>query len=44
MSKVWTREELTALTKEQFEALSPEEQQEVITQGRAGIAQRLLTL
>jgi len=33
--RTWTREELTALTQEQFNALTAEEQQEVLTQGRA---------
>ena len=33
--KTWTREELTALTPEQFNALSPEEQLEVKKQGKA---------
>ena len=35
MSKIWTREELTALTTEQFNALSAEEKAEVLAQGRA---------
>ena len=34
MSKTWTREELTALTNEQFNALTTEEKSEVIKQGR----------
>lgn len=33
--RTWTREELTALTTEQFNKLSPEEQQEVRQQGEA---------
>ena len=32
--RTWTREELTALTKEQFDELSKEEQQDAIRQGR----------
>jgi len=35
MSKTWTREELAALTNEQFNVLTPEEQAEVLKQGRA---------
>lgn len=35
MAKQWTREELTNLTKQQFESLSQEEQFEVKKQGRA---------
>ena len=35
MSKQWTREELTNLSSEAFEALSQEEQLEVKKQGRA---------
>lgn len=35
MNKIWTREELTALTMEEFEKLTPEEQIEVRAQGRA---------
>ena len=34
MSKQWTREELTNLSNEQFQALSQEEQIEVRKQGR----------
>jgi len=33
--RTWTREELTALTTEQFNNLSPEEQLEVRQQGEA---------
>jgi|DEB0MinimDraft_10_1074344.scaffolds.fasta_scaffold744687_1 hypothetical protein len=33
--KTWTRQELTDLTMEQYNALSPEQQLEVRTQGRA---------
>ena len=33
--KTWTRQELTDLTQEQFDALSAEEQQEVLSQGKA---------
>ena len=35
MAKTYTREELTNLTPEQFNALSKEEQNQVIAQGRA---------
>jgi len=35
MAHIYTREELTALTNEQFNALSKEEQDEVLKQGRA---------
>ena len=33
--RTWTREELTALTPEEFKALTTEEQEEVRRQGRA---------
>lgn len=33
--KTWTREELTALTPEQFNALTAEEQLEIKNQGKA---------
>jgi len=35
MSKIYTREELTALTQEEFNNLTSEEQNEVRKQGRA---------
>lgn len=35
MSKIYTREELTALTPEEFNALTTEEQIEVKKQGKA---------
>lgn len=33
--RTWTRQELTALTKEQFDNLSTEEQQDALRQGKA---------
>lgn len=35
MSKIYTRQELTILTNEEFSALTSEEQVEVIKQGQA---------
>ena len=35
MAKVWTREELTKLTQEEYNALSKDEKAEVVKQGTA---------
>lgn len=41
MSKIYTRDELTALTQEEFNAMTKEEQNEVRRQGRAFLAASL---
>ena len=38
MSRIYTREELTAMTPETYKALTPEEQAEVRKQGKAFMA------